>query len=83
MLERRRSDRTSWPTRYFGIGDSLRRLAACGRRRCTLAADYRSRSVTIGNRVRASLPGDRAVKGVADDIDDLGRLRASTPATKW
>ncbi len=44
----------------------------------TLAADYRSRSVTIGNRVRASLPGDRAVEGVAADVDELGRLRIDT-----
>ena len=43
-----------------------------------LAADYRARSVTIGNRVRASLPGDRAVEGVATDVDDLGRLRIDT-----
>jgi BirA family transcriptional regulator, biotin operon repressor / biotin---[acetyl-CoA-carboxylase] ligase len=44
----------------------------------TLAADYRSRSVTIGTRVRASLPGDRAVEGVATDIDDQGRLSIDT-----
>ena len=44
----------------------------------TLAADYRSRSVTIGNRVRASLPGDRTVEGVAADIDEFGRLRINT-----
>ena len=44
----------------------------------TLAADYRSRSVTIGNRVRASLPGDRTVEGVAADVDELGRLRIDT-----
>jgi BirA family biotin operon repressor/biotin-[acetyl-CoA-carboxylase] ligase len=44
----------------------------------TLAADYRSRSVTIGSRVRASLPGDRAVEGVASDIDRIGRLRIDT-----
>ena len=37
-----------------------------------------SRSVTIGNRVRASLPGDRTVEGVATDVDDLGRLRIDT-----
>jgi BirA family transcriptional regulator, biotin operon repressor / biotin---[acetyl-CoA-carboxylase] ligase len=43
-----------------------------------LAADYRSRSVTIGNRVRASLPGDRTVEGVAADVDDMGRLRIDT-----
>jgi BirA family transcriptional regulator, biotin operon repressor / biotin---[acetyl-CoA-carboxylase] ligase len=44
----------------------------------TLAADYRARSVTIGSRVRAQLPGDRAVEGIATDIDDLGRLRIDT-----
>jgi BirA family biotin operon repressor/biotin-[acetyl-CoA-carboxylase] ligase len=44
----------------------------------TLAGDYRSRSVTIGNRVRASLPGDRTVSGVAADVDDAGRLRIDT-----
>ncbi len=43
-----------------------------------LAVDYRSRSATIGNRVRAFLPGDRAVEGVATDIDELGRLRIDT-----
>jgi BirA family biotin operon repressor/biotin-[acetyl-CoA-carboxylase] ligase len=43
-----------------------------------LAADYRSRSATIGSRVRASLPGDKAVEGVAIDIDELGRLRIDT-----
>jgi BirA family transcriptional regulator, biotin operon repressor / biotin---[acetyl-CoA-carboxylase] ligase len=45
-----------------------------------LAAGYRSHSVTIGNRVRAGLPGDRAVEGVASDIDELGRLRIDTGA---
>jgi BirA family transcriptional regulator, biotin operon repressor / biotin---[acetyl-CoA-carboxylase] ligase len=43
-----------------------------------LVADYRSRSVTIGNRVRAVLPGDRTVSGVADDVDGIGRLRIDT-----
>jgi BirA family transcriptional regulator, biotin operon repressor / biotin---[acetyl-CoA-carboxylase] ligase len=51
---------------------------AAGGADATLAADYRSRSVTIGNRVRASLPGDRTVSGVAADVDDMGRLRIDT-----
>ncbi len=51
---------------------------AAGGADATLAADYRSRSVTIGNRVRASLPGDRTVSGVAADIDEVGRLRIDT-----
>ena len=49
------------------------RWRAAGGADATLAADYRSRSVTIGNRVRASLPGDRTVEGVADDIDEVGQ----------
>ena len=44
----------------------------------TLAADYRRHSLTIGTRVRASLPGDRAVEGVAGAVDELGRLRIDT-----
>jgi BirA family biotin operon repressor/biotin-[acetyl-CoA-carboxylase] ligase len=53
---------------------------AAGGADATLAADYRSRSVTIGNQVRASLPGDRTVSGVAADVDDVGRLRIDTGA---
>ena len=51
---------------------------AAGGADAALAADYRARSVTIGNRVQASLPGDRIVSGVADDVDDVGRLRIDT-----
>jgi BirA family transcriptional regulator, biotin operon repressor / biotin---[acetyl-CoA-carboxylase] ligase len=43
-----------------------------------LKTDYRARSVTIGSRVRALLPGDKSVEGIATDIDDLGRLRIDT-----
>jgi BirA family transcriptional regulator, biotin operon repressor / biotin---[acetyl-CoA-carboxylase] ligase len=39
-----------------------------------LAADYRARSLTIGAVVRAILPGDREVVGVARSVDDQGRL---------
>jgi BirA family biotin operon repressor/biotin-[acetyl-CoA-carboxylase] ligase len=39
-----------------------------------LAADYRARSLTIGSRVRALLPGGDEVVGIATDIDDQGRL---------
>lgn len=44
----------------------------------SLAADYRARSVTIGSQVRASLPGDRSVEGLAESVDDLGRLVIDT-----
>jgi BirA family biotin operon repressor/biotin-[acetyl-CoA-carboxylase] ligase len=39
-----------------------------------LANDYRARSLTIGARVRAELPGGREVTGIARDIDEQGRL---------
>jgi len=39
-----------------------------------LAADYRARSLTLGTRVRAQLPGGDEVVGTARDIDDEGRL---------
>jgi BirA family transcriptional regulator, biotin operon repressor / biotin---[acetyl-CoA-carboxylase] ligase len=44
----------------------------------TLAGAYRSHSRTLGTRVRATLPGDRAVEGTAESIDELGRLRIDT-----
>src|SRR5690625_2919597 len=43
-----------------------------------LADDYRARSVTLGRRVRAQVPGGTDVNGVARDIDDLGRLEIVT-----
>ncbi|GAY18982.1 biotin--[acetyl-CoA-carboxylase] ligase [Mycobacterium sp. shizuoka-1] len=43
-----------------------------------LVADYRSRSLTLGSQVRAILPGDREITGVASDIDALGRLSIDT-----
>ncbi|MCZ8379292.1 biotin--[acetyl-CoA-carboxylase] ligase [Mycobacterium sp. CPCC 205372] len=43
-----------------------------------LIADYRSRSHTLGSRVRATMPGDQHVEGVARGIDDLGRLQIDT-----
>lgn len=44
----------------------------------SLAADYRRRSVTLGRRVRALLPGDREITGTATDIDELGQLVIDT-----
>lgn len=45
-----------------------------------LAADYRARSLTLGNRVRAHLPGGREVVGLATAVDDQGRLCIDTGA---
>ncbi len=54
------------------LGTRIAAWKAAGAPTPTLAADYRARSVTIGNRVRAMLPGDRTIEGVASDIDDAG-----------
>ena len=46
----------------------------------TLIADYRRRSLTLGTRVRALLPGDREIIGVATDLDASGQLSIDTGA---
>lgn len=42
--------------------------------RAGLLAGYRRRCATLGSTVRVALPGDRALDGVAEEIDDDGRL---------
>jgi BirA family biotin operon repressor/biotin-[acetyl-CoA-carboxylase] ligase len=44
-----------------------------------LVADYLARSLTIGTRVRALLPGDEEIVGVAQALDAQGRLVLETP----
>ncbi|WP_137724655.1 biotin--[acetyl-CoA-carboxylase] ligase [Prescottella subtropica] len=39
-----------------------------------LASDYRERCGTLGRKVRAELPGDRELVGIATDIDHEGRV---------
>ncbi|HEY9304095.1 MAG TPA: biotin--[acetyl-CoA-carboxylase] ligase [Mycobacterium sp.] len=43
-----------------------------------LVADYQHYSLTLGTRVRATLPGDREVVGTAHAIDETGRLCVDT-----
>ncbi len=45
-----------------------------------LIDDYRSRSTTLGTRVRALLPGDREIIGNAVELDELGHLHIDTGA---
>lgn len=45
-----------------------------------LIADYQRYSLTLGTRVRATLPGDREVVGLARGVDELGRLQVDTGA---
>ena len=43
-----------------------------------LIADYRKHCITIDSRVRAILPGDREVVGIARSVDEQGRLCIET-----
>jgi len=56
------------------------RLRAAGGPDATLVADYRSRSLTLGTRVRVTLPGDREIIGLATDLDESGQLSIDTGA---
>jgi len=75
---------TAAPDRQRLIGALLReldwRIAQWRGAAPTLAADYRARSVTIGSRVRAQLPGGDEVVGTATDIDARGQLCLDTGA---
>jgi BirA family biotin operon repressor/biotin-[acetyl-CoA-carboxylase] ligase len=51
---------------------------AAGGADAALVADYQRYSLTLGSRVRASLPGDREVVGIARAIDETGRLCVDT-----
>jgi BirA family biotin operon repressor/biotin-[acetyl-CoA-carboxylase] ligase len=46
----------------------------------SLLADYQRYSLTLNTRIRASMPGDREVVGVARSIDETGRLCVDTGA---
>lgn len=45
-----------------------------------LVRDYRRRSLTLGARVRALLPGDREIVGIATELDAVGQLHIDTGA---
>ncbi len=45
-----------------------------------LIADYQRYSLTLNSRVRASMPGDREVVGLARSVDETGRLCIDTGA---
>lgn len=60
------------------VGARIESWRAAGGSDAALTADYRRHSVTLGSDVRAILPGDREVLGVARDVDELGRLLIDT-----
>lgn len=56
------------------LSSRLQGWRSAGGADAALAADYREVSTTIGTRVRAVLPNDSEIVGIATDIDDAGRL---------
>jgi BirA family biotin operon repressor/biotin-[acetyl-CoA-carboxylase] ligase len=53
---------------------------AAGGADAALIADYQRHSLTLNSRVRASIPGDREVVGMARSVDQTGRLCVDTGA---
>ena len=51
---------------------------AAGGADAALIAAYQRYSLTLGRRVRATLPGDREIVGIARVVDELGRLQVDT-----
>ncbi len=81
MLESSATDRNAL-TRAI-LRQLARRIDAwrgAGGADAALLADYQRHSLTLGTRVRANLPGDREVVGVATAVDELGRLCVNTGA---
>jgi BirA family biotin operon repressor/biotin-[acetyl-CoA-carboxylase] ligase len=62
------------------LGTRFSAWQAAGGADAGLIADYRARSVTVGSRVRAILPGGDEVLGLAQSIDEQGRLHIDSDA---
>jgi BirA family biotin operon repressor/biotin-[acetyl-CoA-carboxylase] ligase len=61
-----------------GLARRIAGLRAAGRADAALIAEYTAHSLTVGSRVRATLPGDREIIGDARYLDDQGRLCIDT-----
>jgi BirA family biotin operon repressor/biotin-[acetyl-CoA-carboxylase] ligase len=69
-----RSEITASFLRAFAEFESAWRLSDGDVARSGVLAGYREACGTIGQRVRAELPDGNAVTGVAEDVDESGRL---------
>jgi BirA family biotin operon repressor/biotin-[acetyl-CoA-carboxylase] ligase len=68
-------DRDRLVRRLLGeLGSRIASWRAAGGTDARLISDYRARSLTIGSSVRAVLPGDREIFGMARGVDEQGRL---------
>lgn len=61
-----------------GLERRIAGLRAANGAAATLIAEYTAHSLTIGARVRATMPGDREIVGDAKYVDDQGRLCIDT-----
>lgn len=72
-------DRNLWADKVLRhLAGRIAAWRAAGGADDALAADYRRHSCTLGVRVRADMPGDQRVEGLAEAIDDTGRLVINT-----
>lgn len=60
------------------LSERIDRWKALGGPDPSLAEGYRRHSLTLGKRVRALMPGDREIVGLATGIGDLGQLLIDT-----
>ncbi len=63
------------------LGSRIEQWTSSGGADDALIADYLRYSRTIGTRVKADMPGDRQIIGVARSIDEMGRLQIDTGST--
>lgn len=63
------------------LGTRIEQWTTSGGADDALRADYLRYSRTIGTRVKAAMPGDRQIVGVAQSIDEMGRLQIDTGST--
>ncbi len=75
-------DRTVWAGAVLRhLADRIAAWRAAGGADAALVSDYRRHSCTLGAQVRADIPGGHQVIGVAEAIDDTGRLVINTGDT--
>ncbi len=79
MLRSSAIDRNALARKILGeLAVRIEAWRSAGGADAALVADYQRYSLTLGARVRATLPGDREVVGTAHAVDETGRLCVDT-----
>ncbi|MEO6793502.1 MAG: biotin--[acetyl-CoA-carboxylase] ligase [Mycobacterium sp.] len=79
MLGASATDRNIWADKVLRhLATRIAAWRSAGGADDALVADYRRHSCTLGARVRADIPGDQRVEGIAEAIDETGRLVINT-----